>query len=81
MLLCGGSLSYLSCLGLLSYWVMKRKSGIEWIVLVGFGDLAGKGIERLLCFRDFETVVIPYVSFKIPQVAFEKGRFCHPHSF
>ena len=50
-------------------------------VLVGLGDLAGRTIEALFCFRDYETVVGSYVFFKIPQIAFEKRGFFYPHSF
>jgi hypothetical protein len=56
------------------------KSGIEWFVLAGFGDLAGRTIKPIFRFQDFETVVVPYVFFKIPQIAFEKGRLSYTHS-
>ena len=57
------------------------QSGIEWFVLAGFGDLAGSTIEPIFCFRDFEAVVVSYVSFKIPQIAFEKRWLSYTHSF
>ena len=57
------------------------ESGIQWFVVAGFGDVAGKGIKALFCFRDFETIVVSYVSFKIPQIAFEKRLLSYSHSF
>jgi len=56
------------------------QSGIEWFVLAGFGDLAGRTIEAIFRFQDFETVVVSYVFFKIPQIGFEKGWFSYTHS-
>ena len=48
--------------------------------MAGFGDYAGKGIKFLFCFQDFKAVVVPYVFFKIPQIAFKKGWFSYTHS-